>query len=55
MASDSVCGADFMKSRLGIVVEQAARIKPDTVTAMTRLMIGSHHVGDMGGRLSPRT
>jgi hypothetical protein len=39
MASDSACGADFMKSRLGIVVEHAASMKPHAVTAMTRLMI----------------
>ena len=55
MASDSACGADYMKSRLGIVVEQAGSMKPHTVTAMTRLMIGSHHVGDMGPPLPQNT
>jgi hypothetical protein len=28
-----------MKSRLGIVVEHAASVKPHAITAMTRLMI----------------
>jgi hypothetical protein len=41
MASVSACGADFMKSRLGIVVEHAASMKPHAMTAMTRLMITS--------------
>jgi phosphate starvation-inducible membrane PsiE len=43
MASDSASGADFMKSRLGIVVEHAASMKPHAMTAMTRLIIASHH------------
>ena len=55
MVSDSVCGADFMKSRLGIVVEQAASMKPHTVTAMIRLMIGSYHLGDMRPPLPQNT
>jgi hypothetical protein len=51
MASDSACGADFMKSRLGIVVEHAASMKPHgmkphAMTAMTRLMIASHHAAN---------
>src|SRR5207249_828957 len=39
MASVSDCGADLRKSRLGIVVEHAASMKPPAMTAMTRLMI----------------
>src|SRR5438552_18284327 len=46
MASDSACGADFMKSRLGIVVEHAASMKPHAMTAMTRLMIASRHAAN---------
>jgi hypothetical protein len=54
MASDSACGADFMKSRLGIVVEHAARMKPHgmkphAMTAMTRLMIASRHAANPKG------
>jgi hypothetical protein len=45
MASDSACGADFMKSRLDIVAEHAASMMPHTVTAMTRLIIGCHDLG----------
>src|SRR5262245_64422204 len=43
MASDSACGAHFMKSRLGIVVEHAASTKRHAKTAMTRLIIASRH------------
>jgi hypothetical protein len=46
MASDSACGADFMKSRLGIVVEHAVSMKPHAMTAMTRLMIASRHAAN---------
>jgi hypothetical protein len=46
MASDSACGADFMKSRLGIVVEHAASMKPHAMTAMTRPMIVSRHAAN---------
>jgi hypothetical protein len=46
MASDSACGADFMKSRLGIVVEHAASMKPHAMTAMTRLMIASRRAAN---------
>jgi hypothetical protein len=45
MASDSACGADFMKSRLGIVVEHAASMKPHAMTAMIRLMIDPRRAG----------
>jgi hypothetical protein len=41
MASDSASGADFMKSRFGIVVEHAASMKPHAMTAITRLIIAS--------------
>jgi hypothetical protein len=34
MASDSACGADFMKSRLGIVVEHAASMAIHSCTAL---------------------
>src|SRR6266511_5674650 len=51
MASVSDCGADLRKSRLGIVAEHAASIRPQATTAITRLMIPP------GGnrRRSPRT
>src|SRR5215813_8792104 len=39
MASASDCGVDLRKSRLGIVAEHAATIKPQATTAITRLMI----------------
>jgi hypothetical protein len=43
-ASDD--GADFMKFRLDMDMEEhAARVKPHAMMAMTRLMIGSHHLG----------
>ncbi len=35
-----------MKSRLGIVVEHAASMKPHAMTAMTRLMIASRHAAN---------
>jgi len=54
MASASGCGVDFRKSRLGIVAEHAASMKPHAMTAMTRLMIGSHHWAAQR-RLSPKT
>src|SRR5262249_56592761 len=41
MANVSGCGVDLRKSRLGIVAEHAASMKPHATTAMTRLMIGS--------------
>jgi len=42
-ASDD--GVDFMKFRLEDMEEHAARVKPHAMMAMTRLMIGSHHLG----------
>src|SRR6266508_1567277 len=39
MASVSDCGADLRKSRLGIVAEHAASIRPQATTAITRIMI----------------
>src|SRR5262249_27068032 len=39
MASVSDCGVDLRKSRLGIVAEHAATIRPQATTAITRLMI----------------
>src|SRR5215510_9105543 len=35
----SVGAADFMKSRLGIDIEHAARANPHAATAITRLMV----------------
>jgi hypothetical protein len=51
MASVSDCGADLRKSRLGIVVEHAASMKPHAMTAMTRLIIASRHAASP--RVSP--
>jgi hypothetical protein len=38
----SVAGLERKKSRLGIDIEQAARVKPQATTAITRLMAVSH-------------
>jgi hypothetical protein len=52
MASVSDCGADLRKSKLGIVAEHAANIRPHAMTAMTRLMIPTPLGGI--GRLLPQ-
>jgi len=47
--SASVVGDDFRKFRLVRLDmdEHAATVKPHAITAMTRLIIGSHHFGGM--------
>src|SRR5215468_6644640 len=54
MASVSGCGVDFRKSRLGIVAEHAASMKPHAMRAMTRLMIGSPPPGRRSAASPPR-